>query len=93
MCAGQNPSKWFPTGIKVDAYHIDRKRSQEQIIADREYAERVCRGCTVKAECLNFAIATKERWGIYGGVSEHDRRTNRRKLLKQLRKERREGAA
>lgn len=90
MCHGQNPAKWFPEGFKNDTYHLDRKKSQADIVADREYAERVCKGCPVQAQCLDFAISTKERWGIYGGVSEHDRRTQRRQLVKQLRKERRE---
>ncbi|WP_456564329.1 WhiB family transcriptional regulator [Blastococcus sp. SYSU D00695] len=37
-------------------------------------AKRVCSGCTVKAECLEFALANDERFGIWGGLSERERR-------------------
>jgi WhiB family redox-sensing transcriptional regulator len=37
-------------------------------------AKRVCTGCTVRAECLEFALASDERFGIWGGLSERERR-------------------
>ncbi|WP_425330382.1 WhiB family transcriptional regulator [Trujillonella humicola] len=37
-------------------------------------AKRVCSGCTVRAECLEFALAQDERFGIWGGLSERERR-------------------
>ena len=37
-------------------------------------AKRVCSGCTVRAECLEFALANDERFGIWGGLSERERR-------------------
>ena len=37
-------------------------------------AKRVCRACPVRAECLEFALANDERFGIYGGLSERQRR-------------------
>ena len=37
-------------------------------------AKRVCAGCDVKAECLEYALATDERFGIWGGLSERERR-------------------
>jgi len=37
-------------------------------------AKRVCERCPVRAECLQFAIDTQERFGIWGGVSERARR-------------------
>ncbi len=37
-------------------------------------AKRVCTGCTVRAECLEFALANDERFGIWGGLSERERR-------------------
>jgi len=37
-------------------------------------AKAVCARCTVSAECLTYALDHEERFGIWGGVSERDRR-------------------
>ena len=37
-------------------------------------AKRVCSGCDVRAECLESALANDERFGIWGGLSERERR-------------------
>jgi WhiB family redox-sensing transcriptional regulator len=37
-------------------------------------AKRVCSGCSVRAECLEAALANDERFGIWGGLSERERR-------------------
>jgi WhiB family redox-sensing transcriptional regulator len=37
-------------------------------------AKKVCTGCEVRAECLEFALANDERFGIWGGLSERERR-------------------
>ncbi len=37
-------------------------------------AKRVCIGCSVRMECLEFALAGDERFGIWGGLSERERR-------------------
>ena len=37
-------------------------------------AKRVCTGCDVRAECLEFALTSDERFGIWGGLSERERR-------------------
>ena len=37
-------------------------------------AKRVCLGCSVRTECLEFALANDERFGIWGGLSERERR-------------------
>ncbi|WP_456949816.1 WhiB family transcriptional regulator [Geodermatophilus sp. SYSU D00698] len=37
-------------------------------------AKRVCAGCDVRTECLEFALANDERFGIWGGLSERERR-------------------
>ena len=37
-------------------------------------AKRVCTGCTVRVECLESALANDERFGIWGGLSERERR-------------------
>ena len=41
-------------------------------------AKRVCVGCDVRAECLEFALRNDERFGIWGGLSERERRRLKR---------------
>ena len=36
-------------------------------------AKRVCQGCEVRAECLDYALENNERFGIWGGLSERER--------------------
>lgn len=42
-------------------------------------AKRVCAGCVVRQQCLEYALANGERWGIWGGLSENERRAIRRR--------------
>lgn len=37
-------------------------------------AKRICDSCEVRAECLEYALANDERFGIWGGYSERERR-------------------
>lgn len=37
-------------------------------------AKRICLGCEVRQECLEYALAHDERFGIWGGLSERERR-------------------
>lgn len=41
-------------------------------------AKRVCSSCEVKADCLEYALANDERFGIWGGLSERERRRLKR---------------
>jgi WhiB family redox-sensing transcriptional regulator len=41
-------------------------------------AKRVCRSCEVRAECLEYALENDERFGIWGGMSERERRRLKR---------------
>ena len=41
-------------------------------------AKRICTGCPVRDECLDFALANDERFGIWGGMSERERRRLKR---------------
>jgi WhiB family redox-sensing transcriptional regulator len=36
-------------------------------------AKTVCAGCQVRAECLEFALATRQVHGVWGGTSEDER--------------------
>ena len=44
-------------------------------------AKRVCSSCTVRAECLEYALANDERFGIWGGLSERERRKLKRQAI------------
>jgi WhiB family redox-sensing transcriptional regulator len=37
-------------------------------------AKAVCKDCDVRADCLEYALANKEKFGIWGGLSERERR-------------------
>jgi WhiB family redox-sensing transcriptional regulator len=37
-------------------------------------AKKVCKACDVREECLQDALARDDRYGIYGGLSERQRR-------------------
>lgn len=37
-------------------------------------AKRVCRSCPVRAECLDYALSTGQEYGVWGGMSEQERR-------------------
>ena len=41
-------------------------------------AKEVCRGCVVREDCLEFALAHAEKFGVWGGMSERQRRRLRR---------------
>jgi hypothetical protein len=36
-------------------------------------AKRMCGGCPVRATCLEYALTTDERYGVWGGMSERER--------------------
>lgn len=36
--------------------------------------KRICLSCPVRAECLEYALVNDERFGIWGGMSERERR-------------------
>lgn len=59
-CLDHDSSLFFPDGDRWDP---------------REYqpALKVCRGCSVRAECLEFALTHDERYGIWGGYLPSDR--------------------
>ncbi len=41
-------------------------------------AKKVCLGCPVRLECLQYALDRDERFGIWGGLSERERRRLKR---------------
>lgn len=37
-------------------------------------AKRICNRCPVREECLEYALAAGEKYGIWGGTTERERR-------------------
>ncbi len=58
-------------GVDPDLFFPERGASTRE-------AKEVCRGCVVKDDCLEFALANGEKFGIWGGMSERERRRIRR---------------
>jgi WhiB family redox-sensing transcriptional regulator len=44
-------------------------------------AKKVCLTCDVRAECLEYALANDERFGIWGGLSERERRKLKKRAV------------
>jgi WhiB family redox-sensing transcriptional regulator len=57
--------------VDPDAFYPERGASVKA-------QKRVCGICDVRGECLAFAIATNEVWGVWGGTTERERRKLRR---------------
>lgn len=41
-------------------------------------AKRICKGCPVRVECLEYALRTEQRFGVWGGYAERERRQLKR---------------
>lgn len=48
-------------------------------------AKKVCAACPVLAQCRAHALANDEQWGIWGGLTESDRRKARGQARRELR--------
>jgi WhiB family transcriptional regulator, redox-sensing transcriptional regulator len=58
-------------GADADLFFPERGASTRK-------AKAICNACEVKAECLDYAIVNGEKFGIWGGMSERERRRVRR---------------
>jgi WhiB family transcriptional regulator, redox-sensing transcriptional regulator len=61
-------------GIDPDLFFPERGASTRE-------AKAICAACVVRVECLEYAIANGEKFGIWGGMSERERRRVRRARL------------
>lgn len=44
-------------------------------------AKKVCLSCDVRVECLEYALEQDERFGIWGGLSERERRRLKKRAV------------
>jgi len=61
-CLEVDPELFFPD--------CDTRSARAQV----KMAKLICRGCPVKATCLNWALASGQEAGIWGGLTEDERR-------------------
>ncbi len=65
-CVNEDPDLFFPVGSRRPALEQTRR------------AIAVCRGCPVRAECLEWSLETCQDAGVWGGLDEQERRQLRR---------------
>jgi WhiB family transcriptional regulator, redox-sensing transcriptional regulator len=66
--------KYLPTELFFPIGHGPRAQAQTTV------AKAVCNACSVKAQCLDYALAANAQYGVFGGLSEEERREARRRL-------------
>lgn len=66
-CLSADPDLFFPISTTGPA--------EKQIAR----AKMICSGCTVRLECLEFAMTHDQVYGIWGGTTAEDRQRQRRR--------------
>jgi WhiB family transcriptional regulator, redox-sensing transcriptional regulator len=66
-CRHEDPDLFFPIG------------SSGPTLMQTEQAKAVCHRCSVREECLRWALDTEQFIGVWGGTSEMERRALRRR--------------
>jgi WhiB family redox-sensing transcriptional regulator len=64
-CRGPASPLFFPP---ASAERREEREAREQKAKD------ICTSCAVRTECLDFALRVREPHGIWGGLTEHERR-------------------
>lgn len=61
-CLSAEPEQFFPVG------------GEAAVGWEAATAKRVCAGCDVLVECRDYALATRQPFGVWGGLDEQERR-------------------
>ncbi|MFD4577260.1 WhiB family transcriptional regulator [Streptomyces sp. NPDC058417] len=69
-CREEDPELFFPVGNSGPA------------LAQAEDAKAVCRRCFVRPTCLDWALASGQTDGVWGGLSEGERRNLKRRAAR-----------
>jgi WhiB family redox-sensing transcriptional regulator len=56
-------------GLEPDVFYPDPEDDDEA-----EVAKAVCGTCSVRAACLEYALSSREKEGVWGGATERERR-------------------
>ena len=73
-CRDTDPDLFFPVGTTGLA--LDQIRA----------AKTICRKCSVRSDCLEYALVTNQESGVWGGTSEDERRKLRKAWLNRQRR-------
>lgn len=65
LCRGNHAHLFFPPNT------FERKEERER---RESRAKAICNVCPVQLECRDYALAIREPYGIWGGLTEADRR-------------------
>lgn len=65
LCRNHDPNMWF------------LPQAQGNILLQRQ-AQRICEECPLRTACLEFALKNGEEFGVWGGLTAHDRHRLRR---------------
>jgi WhiB family redox-sensing transcriptional regulator len=68
-CADSDPELFFPSGTSRNA------------VLQAEQAKLICRACSVQEKCRDYAVATEQDSGVWGGLSERELKALRRRPL------------
>jgi len=64
-CRGEDSGLFFPPG---------ELENKDQRLARERKAKGICAICPVRIECLEYAVRIREPHGIWGGLTELERR-------------------
>jgi WhiB family transcriptional regulator, redox-sensing transcriptional regulator len=65
LCRAEDSTVFFPPT------HFEHKPERE---AREAKAKEICMRCPVRVQCLDWALETREPFGVWGGYSESERR-------------------
>lgn len=75
---------WMGAEMDWTAYARCREADGEQFFvrgsAQAQKAIRICNRCTVREECLDYALENAVDFGVWGGLTERQRRARLRSL-------------
>lgn len=66
-CRGTDVSLWFPAPAARTASVLELRRVRD--------AKAICEGCPVQQECLDYALGHTIWHGVWGALTEQERRT------------------
>jgi WhiB family redox-sensing transcriptional regulator len=64
-CRESDPELFFPEGTAGPALETAAQ------------AKRICAACPVRAQCLDWALSHRAEFGVWGGLTEQERRAAR----------------
>ena len=59
-------------------FGLDDSETPAERRSREDRAKGICAGCEVRQECLEYALATREPYGIWGGLTEIERKARLR---------------